>query len=99
MMTERCKDCLFSAMSKSGDTLVHVCRGNPPTPIAIPAQNPSTGQVQVGIQAVWPPIDPEHDYCGLFDDGGDDDGDDPEKEPLPIDVDIEDVANDDQEAA
>lgn len=51
----RCGDCRFY------DPLATVCRREPPKAIPMPAP-----EGRLGALAIWPPVDANRDWCGLY---------------------------------
>ena len=56
-MTERCGDCRWYRQGE--------CWERPPTPLPMPRHNPLTGETQIVLVSVRPPV-AEGAYCGRF---------------------------------
>ncbi len=60
-----CKNCKMYTPTKPGQP--GNCHAMPPHVVVVPIQDMLSGQPQLSLQGVFPPVDGETSFCGLHD--------------------------------
>ena len=71
-----CSTCMFYVPFDDSAQDLGQCRRYPPAVIVMPSLHSLPGGLTVSPAATFPPIQASRTWCGEYDDGGDDGGDD-----------------------
>jgi hypothetical protein len=68
MLNRKCSDCLFSAFVSDERGKKTECRFNPPKAhvIHFPIQALGGPQLNIQVMSIFPQVDPEAAWCGMF---------------------------------